>query len=300
MLAFAYLLPTSMIGVIIIAWCKLRLGSSLWPTTVLACLLCGPLANLLSSFTDGMTRDVLALWPGAPSSRVAISTLLIGPREETLKVLFAIALAWRDPDLTSTADRLLAAVAVAIGFAAFENLSAFRIGVSPTSDGLNWGFHSFQTMPIHVLCSTLMAIAVLYGERRHPLWFVLIPIPCLLHSLWDNPHLAGSLFNPIATPVMTVLLMSGVTLLLRLDKSLRPARFRIRLPSALVVLVVVVLLGWAEISGLNGSIHLLVVRPAVMALCGAIPWTWLALDMACVGKEAAVSTERTTGTSLDV
>ena len=164
-----------------IVWSTVLLGAVV---TVLAVavesLMAGPLAEYSQEMMPNIMAGVLA--------RAFIGTAL---PEELAKYFILVAIALRHEDYERPVDALVLSVAVALGFASFENL----LYVMQTDDWLRTAaIRAMTAVPSHVVNAMLMGyfigLAHLMPHRRR-LYFVLaLIVPVLNHGAYDAPLFA--------------------------------------------------------------------------------------------------------------
>ena len=204
--------------------------------------------------------------------------MLIGVREEGIKLLLVLAVAWRDPEVRSAADRLMAMTVVALSFAVMENMSMRGLADEPRQLLMFSLTRMLLPAPLHVFASLQVAALVIRARQGSRWWLAALPVPALLHSLWDNPLGAHSETAQVAARlVIEVALFGGAMLLCRglpVPATRRSAQILcIVLPAVLVVAAVL-----DEVLALRGWPYLIAVRPVRGEAFILLPWLAMLAD----------------------
>lgn len=122
----------------------------------------GTAAGLLALVLNQMVERYTALWAGAPeaSHRILFWMLGIGLNEEFAKMLVLLLVLYPRRDFTTPYQGLLGGAAVALGFAAVENL--FYLERYGTVTLL---FRSVLTVPAHAFFTAPLGVAMAFAKR---------------------------------------------------------------------------------------------------------------------------------------
>lgn len=164
-----------------IVWSAVSLGAAV---TVLAVAVESMLAGPLTQFAAATTPDVL---PGV----LARAFIGIALPEELAKYFIVVAIALRHEDYERPVDALVLSVAVALGFASFENL----LYVLQTEDWLRTAaIRAMTAVPSHVINAMLMGyflgLAHLVPHRKGLFYVLALVVPVLNHGAYDAPLFA--------------------------------------------------------------------------------------------------------------
>lgn len=135
-----------------------------------------------------------------PKSFMAGCFLIVGPGEETLKLLATLLALSTSQQPARTTDRVVVAAAAALGFAFAENLFFF-VTLNPSAIALR----ILSSVPAHVLVSVPWAVALGRARQLYPsdcaLVIISLALSSFLHGAYD-----ALMFSIGSSPVMVLVL----------------------------------------------------------------------------------------------
>ena len=309
----AWLLSCVFVSLPVVGWIVLRTGARprprVWPlglaggvaaavaTIMLEWMIFTPISHLTTGQHPSMSTARYLL----------VTRWLIGPCEEAGKLaLFLLLFGRRLGETGRNPERLVDAALIALGFAAFEEISYVAPNANAAATAVNTVFRQLPGAPAHVW-DTLCDAGIVMLARRDPRWLLILPLPALAHSEWDFTFgLAGYPSAPLIQLGIDVI--TGIVTLLLLGRLTGPVRPRIwrALALGVPVLLIPTFLIAAQEGLLRG--HLLTVQlnlPPWVLWVFCTPWLILGLDLINLGRvsrrqraNAGRTTRTRTGSAL--